>query len=264
MPDLPLPQRMSLSDAISYVIERCKRTPQRASRTIHLALGEGTLQPIANRVVRDPDQPRHSRRTIETGLHPVPVKVWSSCSWPAFYKRSLPSSLAWFREQTAGGEGTGPVWRNPTIATADIDVWLSREGNQDDRVVRAYRDLDLHPVIGEAASKLYLDGHYASAIVGAVNSLNNLVRKRSGSTLDGMPLMQKVFSPNAPTLQFNPMSDQNDKDEQQGFMMMFAGAVAALRDPRANKLIKDDPEQALEFIAFVSLLAKLLDGAKKA
>ena len=45
--------------------------------------------------------------------------------------------------------------------------------------------------------------------------------------------------------------------------MMFSGAVAGLRNPRSHKLIKDDPERALEFIAFVSLLAKLVDSAKK-
>ena len=55
----------------------------------------------------------------------------------------------------------------------------------------------------------------------------------------------------------------SDVDEQTGLMMMFSGAVAGLRNPRAHKLIKDDAERALEFIAFVSLLAKLLDGAKK-
>ena len=44
-------------------------------------------------------------------------------------------------------------------------------------------------------------------------------------------------------------------------MMMFSGAVAGLRNPRAHSFIEDDPERALEFIAFVSLLAKLLDEA---
>jgi hypothetical protein len=39
-------------------------------------------------------------------------------------------------------------------------------------------------------------------------------------------------------------------------MMTFAG----LRNRRAHKLISDDPERALKFIAFVSLLAKLLHG----
>jgi uncharacterized protein (TIGR02391 family) len=101
------------------------------------------------------------------------------------------------------------------------------------------------------------------AIEDAVKALNGLVRLRSGETLDGMALMQKVFSSNAPILRFNDLADQSEKDEQLGFMMMFSGAVAGLRNPRAHKLINDDPERALEFIAFVSLLAKLLDGARK-
>jgi uncharacterized protein (TIGR02391 family) len=73
--------------------------------------------------------------------------------------------------------------------------------------------------------------------------------------------MESVFSPNDPTIKFNTLADQSDKDEQKGFMMMFSGAVAGLRNPRAHKFIHDDPERALEFIAFVSLLAKLVDEA---
>jgi uncharacterized protein (TIGR02391 family) len=137
------------------------------------------------------------------------------------------------------------------------------EGISADRAIRAYMNLDLHSEIAWAASELYQDGHYANAIEDAVKALNGLVRFRSGETLDGVGLMQKVFSPNAPILRFNAMADPSDKDEQVGFMMMFSGAVAGLRNPRAHKLIKDDPERALEFIAFVSLLAKLLDGAVK-
>lgn len=37
--------------------------------------------------------------------------------------------------------------------------------------------------------------------------------------------------------------------------------VAGLRNLRAHGFIEDDPERELEFIAFASLLAKLLDGA---
>ena len=115
-----------------------------------------------------------------------------------------------------------------------------------------------------AASALYRDGHYSNAIENAVKALNNLVRLHSDvDNLDGSKLMNLVFSPEKPVLKFNDLADESDKDEQRGFMMMFSGAVAGLRNPRAHKLIKDDPERALEFIAFVSLLAKLLDGAKK-
>jgi uncharacterized protein (TIGR02391 family) len=131
------------------------------------------------------------------------------------------------------------------------------------RALRAYEGLDLHAEIERAADELYRGGHYANAIEDAVKALNDLVRLRSGQTTDGTSLMESVFSPNKPILKFNDLTDQSERDEQKGFMMMFSGAVAGLRNPRAHKLIKDDPERALEFIAFVSLLAKLLDGAKK-
>jgi uncharacterized protein (TIGR02391 family) len=127
------------------------------------------------------------------------------------------------------------------------------------RVLRAYEGLELHPEIARAASKRYTDGHFADAVEAAVKALNGLVRLRSGLEQDGSTLMEKAFSPNNPVLKFNALADQSDRDEQKGFMMMFSGAVAGLRNPRAHKFIQDDPERALEFIAYVSLLAKLLD-----
>jgi uncharacterized protein (TIGR02391 family) len=131
-----------------------------------------------------------------------------------------------------------------------------------DSVLRAYEGLDLHPEIARAASDLYRNGHYANAIEDAVKALNNLVRLRSGLELDGATLMETAFSPKNPKLRFNDLSDPTNHDEQRGFMMMFSGAVAGLRNPRAHRLIQGDPERALEFIAYVSLLAKLLDEAK--
>jgi len=131
------------------------------------------------------------------------------------------------------------------------------------RAINAYQGLDLHPEIALAASQLYRDGHYAHAVEDAVKALNGLVRLRSGLNLDGMPLMQTAFSPKNPVLKFNNLASQSDLDEQQGFMFMFSGAVSGLRNPRAHGFIQDDPERALEFVAFVSLLAKLLDGATK-
>jgi uncharacterized protein (TIGR02391 family) len=129
-------------------------------------------------------------------------------------------------------------------------------------VIRAYRGLELHSEITRAASQLYLDGHYSNAVEAAVKALNGLVRVRSGLEIDGVSLMERAFSPNGPVLKFNALASQSDKDEQKGFMQLFAGAVSGLRNPRAHGFLKDDPERALEFIAFVSLIAKLLDEAK--
>jgi uncharacterized protein (TIGR02391 family) len=131
------------------------------------------------------------------------------------------------------------------------------------RALRAYEGLSLHFEIDRAAGDLYRNGHYANAIVDAVKALNAIVRLRSGVELDGMALMERVFNPGNPVLKFNDLQTQSDRDEQKGFMLLFSGAVAGLRNPRAHAFIHDDPERALEFIAFVSLLAKLLDGTKK-
>ncbi len=133
------------------------------------------------------------------------------------------------------------------------------------QALQAYQGLDLHPEIDRVAGALYRNSHYANAIEDAVKALNALVRLRSGvENRDGTKLMEHVFSPSKPVLRFNQLADDSDRDEQRGYMMLFCGAVAGLRNPRAHKLIEDDPERALEFIAFVSLLAKLLDGAVKA
>ena len=132
------------------------------------------------------------------------------------------------------------------------------------KTLKAYEGLALHPAIERAAGQLFRDGHYANAIEDAVKALNALVKLNSGiDDKDGFALMENVFSPKNPILKFNDLADDSDREEQKGFMMMFCGAIAGLRNPRAHKLIKDTPEMALEFIAFISMLASIADKAKK-
>ncbi|MFA4941150.1 MAG: TIGR02391 family protein [Patescibacteria group bacterium] len=132
------------------------------------------------------------------------------------------------------------------------------------KTLKAYEGLELHPAIERAAGQLFHDGHYANAIEDSVKALNALVRLNSGiEDKDGVALMEYVFSPKAPILKFNSLADASDIEEQKGFMMMFSGAVSGLRNPRAHKLIKDNEEMALEFIAFISLLAKLADKSTR-
>lgn len=132
------------------------------------------------------------------------------------------------------------------------------------KTLKAYQGLELHPYIERAEGRLFTDGHYSNAIEDSVKALNALVRLNSGvDDKDGPALMEFVFSPKNPVLKFNGLADESDLNEQKGFMMMFSGAVAGLRNPRAHKIINDDPEMALEFISFVSLLAKLADRATR-
>ena len=156
------------------------------------------------------------------------------------------------------------------ISTLKTIIELFREKLQDlgdspeGRANRAFAELDIHPELARAVGKLFHDGHYANAIEDACKVIDGLVKIRSGrSDLGGTDLMQTVFSPKTPVLRFNALQTETDRSEQQGMMFLYAGAMLALRNPRAHALIQDDPEQALEYLGFLSLLAKALDRAER-
>jgi len=132
------------------------------------------------------------------------------------------------------------------------------------RAARAFGDLDLHPEVARAVTKLFQDGHYANAVEDACKVLDLLVKMRSGRLdLSGTELMLNVFSPKAPHLVFNQLQTETHKSEQQGMMYLYAGAILALRNPRAHELLADHPERAIEHLSFLSMLAKALDRASK-
>ena len=133
------------------------------------------------------------------------------------------------------------------------------------KALKALGELEIHPEIERAVAKLFRDGHYANAVEDACKVLDGLVKIRSGrNDISGTELMQNVFSPKNPVLKFSDLQTQTEQSEQQGMMFLYAGAMLALRNPRAHEIIEDDPEKALEYIAFLSLLAKSLDKAKRA
>ncbi len=62
-----------------------------------------------------------------------------------------------------------------------------------------------------------------------------MVKKKSGKTnLDGKNLMLTVFSRDKPILKFNNLNTISEKNEQEGFMHLFAGAVQGIRNPKAH------------------------------
>jgi uncharacterized protein (TIGR02391 family) len=135
----------------------------------------------------------------------------------------------------------------------------------DDAVGRARRELDLHPEIARASAQLFEDGHYANAVEDACKVLEVLVKVRTTRTdPGGTELMQLVFSPKAPILKYNEQQTESEKSQQQGMMYLFAGAMLAIRNPRAHGLVNDHPARAVEYLSFLSMLAKSLDNTTRA
>ena len=125
-------------------------------------------------------------------------------------------------------------------------------------------DIDLHPRIGPVAAGLFRDGHPWEAVFNASKALVNQVKERSGRyDLDGASLMHTVFSVNKPILVFGDLSTQTGKDEQQGMMHLFVGAVLGIRNPGGHDFPDGPPERALEYLQLLSLLAYRVEEAER-
>jgi uncharacterized protein (TIGR02391 family) len=114
-----------------------------------------------------------------------------------------------------------------------------------------------------ATGRLYADGHYARAVEEGMKYVSEQVRRRTGLQINGTALMETAFGPKAPLLQLNDLKTQSDEDEQRGFMLIFSGSVAAIRNPRAHRHgHEDSPEVALELLGWANHLSRLIGSAR--
>lgn len=105
--------------------------------------------------------------------------------------------------------------------------------------------------------QLFMDGHYARAVEEAYKCLNNFIKDRTKSSEDGSSLMQSVFSPNSPKLKINRFRSQSHRDEQLGYMQIYAGCMTGIRNPRVHEhTYKDEPDEALELITLANHLMR--------
>lgn len=125
--------------------------------------------------------------------------------------------------------------------------------------------LNLHPRIADVAGDLLQDGYHWEAVFAASKALVNYVKERSSQhQLDGAALMRTVFSPNNPILSFNDLTDQTDRDEQEGMMHLFEGVVLGIRNPGGHSFPEGPMQRAVEYLSLISLLAYRTQEAKKA
>lgn len=126
--------------------------------------------------------------------------------------------------------------------------------------IQLFDALQFHPKVVEASRKLFKDGHYRDAIYRAFVEVSNFVKRKAKSQLDGRKLMSTVFNPANPIIKLNPLETQTDKDEQEGFMYLFMGAIQGIRNPKAHEnIIQNNPYIALKLIGFASLLIQTID-----
>ena len=140
------------------------------------------------------------------------------------------------------------VWGEPTAVRHPAVSRVAIEG--------------LHPEIVRVASDLYVDGHYSSAIFDAFKAVEVRVRALTGLSDSGVTLMARAFDESGPLIDMSVEVGQSGQNEQRGFKFLFMGAISGIRNPKGHELVEqDDPQRAIEYLAFASLLMRRLDDS---
>ena len=126
---------------------------------------------------------------------------------------------------------------------------------------------NIHPMINRVSKSLYEDGHYAESAENAFKEINSRVKKLyalkcpSKKVPDGAPVMTTVFSDNGPLIEFGERTSESGQNIQKGFMMMLAGAMTGLRNPKAHENLTISEEDAMRQLMFSSMLMYKIDDA---
>jgi uncharacterized protein (TIGR02391 family) len=120
-----------------------------------------------------------------------------------------------------------------------------------------------HSEIERVSGQLYRDGHYKHAALEAYIRVINEVKARSGLSLDGDPLVNRAFGceNQRPTIQFNSLQTDAERDEQKGFMFLFKGIVGLRNSKAHSNVLFNDPYRAHDYLALASLLMRVLEIA---
>jgi len=76
--------------------------------------------------------------------------------------------------------------------------------------------------------------------------------------------MQQVFSEKNPVLRLNDLKSDSKKNEQAGYMLIMAGSMRGIRNPRAHEHdLRDEPIAALEMLVWANHLMGVVEKATK-
>lgn len=121
----------------------------------------------------------------------------------------------------------------------------------------------LHPEVQNAAGHLFADGHFASSVSEGFKSIELRVQHLMGSSQSGETLMGDAFQTDGSVLDVASHNGPSSGDEREGFLLIFRGLMISIRSAQPNELFQlCNPQQALEYLGFASLLHRRIDAAE--
>ncbi|HTF70413.1 MAG TPA: TIGR02391 family protein [Edaphobacter sp.] len=113
----------------------------------------------------------------------------------------------------------------------------------------------LHPNIIPEARRRFRARLYAEAVEAALKVVQNMIREKTGLTVDGTALMNEAFSPSNPRLTFDLSGSPTARSMQEGYHFIFKGSILAVRNPKAHGFVEIDATRCIHFLYLASLLA---------
>jgi len=109
----------------------------------------------------------------------------------------------------------------------------------------------------------YEKGSYTIAITNLLQYANEIVREKSGLSLDNTKLMEAAFLGQNPKLKVNKFQTVTEKDIQSGVGYLLKGLCLAVRNPRAHERYDDNKETADRIILFIDYLLEFVRSSKQ-
>ena len=141
---------------------------------------------------------------------------------------------------------------------------LPRPATVEEEQLAFFDALITHKVLRVATRNLFRDGHYADAVAKAYLVVNNAVKKKAAVPMDGVPLMNHVFSATKPVLSITARKSQSQQDEHNGYRQIFAGAMLGIRNPHHHEHdLRDESDAALEMLVLANHLLRVSRRARR-
>lgn len=138
---------------------------------------------------------------------------------------------------------------------------VTHEETRETTEVHPFYGRSIHDKLPRKVRDLFDNAHYAEATFEAYKFLDKTVAKLAGSRESGQKLMMNAFAEAGP-IKLNALATESEKDEQNGYKFIFAGAIAAVRNPRGHEYdFDDDLEICLDHLSLASLLIRKLEQA---
>lgn len=152
------------------------------------------------------------------------------------------------------------------LEKAEAATTLSQAENRARSMRAGLERRNVHPEVLKFCAAEWLVDDYFHAVLEAVKSVMDRLRKSTGLTTDGGELVSFALGGELPMLAINPRRTKSEKDEQKGFVNLLTGVYGMFRNPISHEARIHWPmpqQDAEDIMSMVSLLHRRLDGATR-